>query len=103
VREEIHKCGYGASLAAGAVVTGGSMLLPGAVELAEQVLEMPVRLGVPIHTQGLRDVISSPVYATGVGLVLHGMRRHERSLGMREQGLMAKFRYRMSYWLDEFF
>jgi cell division protein FtsA len=103
VREEIHKCGYGASLAAGAVVTGGSMLLAGAVEMAEQVLEMPVRLGTPMHTHGLKDVISSPVYATGVGLVLYGMKRDERSLGLREEGLMAKFRYRVSNWLDEFF
>jgi cell division protein FtsA len=104
VREEISKCGYAASLAAGAVVTGGAMLLAGAVDMAEQVLEMPARLGVPLHTRGLMDVISSPVYATGAGLVLHGMKHQERSLfGMRDEGLMAKFRYRMSYWLDEFF
>jgi cell division protein FtsA len=104
VREEFGKSGYAALLAAGAVVTGGSMLLPGAVELAEQVLELPVRLGVPAHTRGLAGVISSPVYATGVGLVLHGMGRQERGpFAMRDDGLMAKFRHRMCYWLDEFF
>jgi cell division protein FtsA len=104
VSEEITKCGYGGSLASGAVMTGGSMLLPGAVEMAERVLEMPARLGLPIHTRGLMDVISSPVYATGAGLVLHGMKHQERSVfGMRDDGLMAKFRHRMSYWLDEFF
>jgi cell division protein FtsA len=103
VREEISKSGYATALASGAVVTGGSMQLAGAVEMAEQVLEMPVRLGLPMHTRGLLDVISSPVYATGVGLVLHGMKHQERSSGMREEGLMAKFRYRVSYWLDEFF
>jgi cell division protein FtsA len=104
VRGEIAKSGYAASLAPGAVVTGGSMLLPGAVDMAEQVLEMPARLGIPMHTRGLVDVISSPVYATGVGLVLHAMRRQERGLfGMRDNGFMAKVRHRMSYWLDEFF
>jgi cell division protein FtsA len=104
VREEISKCGYARSLPAGAVVTGGAMLLPGAVGMAEQVLEMPARMGLPMHTRGLVDVITSPVYATGTGLVLHGFKHHERSLfGMRDEGLMAKFRYRMSYWLDEFF
>jgi cell division protein FtsA len=104
VREEIGKCGYAASLAAGAVVTGGAMLISGAVEMAEQVLEMPARLGLPMHTRGLKDVITSPVYAAGTGLVLHGFKHQERSLfGMRDEGLMAKFRYRMSYWLDEFF
>jgi cell division protein FtsA len=103
-RGEIGKSGYAASLAAGAVVTGGSMLFPNAVEMAEQVLEMPARLGVPGRIRGLVDVISNPVYATGVGLVLYGMKRQERSLfGMRDDGFMAKFRHRMSYWLDEFF
>jgi cell division protein FtsA len=104
VRGEVAKAGYAASLAAGAVVTGGSMLLPGAVELAEQVLAMPARLGTPMHTRGLVDVISSPVYATGIGLVLHAMGRQGRGLlGMRDDGFMAKVRHRMSYWLDEFF
>jgi cell division protein FtsA len=104
VRGEVAKAGYAASLAAGAVVTGGSMLLPGAVDLAEQVLAMPARLGTPMHTRGLVDVISSPVYATGIGLVLHAMGRQGRGLlGMRDDGFMAKVRHRMSYWLDEFF
>jgi cell division protein FtsA len=104
VREEISRCGYAGLLASGAVVTGGSMLLAGAVEMAERVLEMPARLGVPIHIRGLVDVISSPVYATGAGLVLYGMKHQERSaFGMRDDSLMAKVRHRMSYWLDEFF
>ena len=104
VRQEIGRCGYAGSLASGAVVTGGSLLLAGAVEMAERVLEMPARLGVPTHIRGLVDVISSPVYATGAGLVLYGMKHQERSIfGMRDDSLMAKFRHRMSYWLDEFF
>jgi len=104
VRAEITKSGYTALLTAGAVMTGGSLLLPGAVEMAEQILELPVRLGVPAHTRGLAGVISSPLYATGVGLVLHGMGRLERGpFGMRDGSLVAKFRHRVSYWLDEFF
>jgi cell division protein FtsA len=104
VRGEIGKSGYGALLTAGAVITGGAMLLPGAVEMAEHILELPVRLGVPARTRGLNDVISSPLYAAGVGLVLHGVERLERGpFGMRADGLMARFRHRVSYWLDEFF
>jgi cell division protein FtsA len=104
VRGEIGKSGYGALLTAGAVITGGAMLLPGAVEMAEHILELPVRLGVPARTRGLDDVISSPLYAAGVGLVLHGVERLERGpFGMRADGLMARFRHRVSYWLDEFF
>ncbi|MDD2944124.1 MAG: cell division protein FtsA, partial [bacterium] len=61
-------------LVAGAVITGGSSLLPGMAELAEQVLHMPVRIGSPINIRGLVDVASQPVYSAGVGLVLYGFR-----------------------------
>ena len=104
IRREIEKSGFGPSLASGVVVTGGSMLLPGAVEMAEQIFEMPTRLGVPIHIGGLVDVISSPIYAAGVGLVLYGMKRQERNFfRMRDNNILSKVRYRMSDWLSEFF
>jgi cell division protein FtsA len=80
------------------------MLLPGVVQLAEQVFEMPTRLGVPMHITGLVDVISSPIYAAGVGLVLHGMKRQERNFfRIRDDNIFSKVRYRMSDWLSEFF
>lgn len=80
------------------------MLLPGALETAERVLELPTRLGTPVHTRGLADVIANPVYAAGVGLVMYGMMHHGRGpFGIRDDGFMAKVRHRMSYWLDEFF
>ena len=104
VRGEISKSGYAALLTAGAVMTGGSMLLPGAVEMAEQILELPVRLGVPAHVRGLVDIIGSPTYATGVGLVLHGMKRHERNVyRLREDRIFSKVKHRMSDWFSEFF
>ncbi len=103
-REEVAKSGCAASLTAGVVLSGGSMLLPGALETAERVLELPTRLGTPVHTRGLADVIANPVYAAGVGLVMYGMMHHGRGpFGIRDDGFMAKVRHRMSYWLDEFF
>jgi len=104
VRKEIEKSGYEESLAAGLVMTGGSMLLPGVIEMTEQIFGAPVRLGVPSHVKGLVDVISSPVYATGVGLVLYGMKRQERNFfRLRDDNIFAKVRHRMSDWLSEFF
>jgi cell division protein FtsA len=104
VRAEITKSGYSALLTGGAVMTGGAMLLSGAADMAERILELPVRLGVPAHGHGLADVIASPPYAAGVGLLLYGARRLQHGpCGMRGGGLMAKFRHRVSYWLDEFF
>lgn len=104
VQREIAKSGHESSLASGLVMTGGAMLLPGAVEMAEQILTMPVRLGTPTHIAGLLDVISTPIYAAGVGLVLYGMKRQDRVfLRFRDDRILAKVRHRMSDWLSEFF
>jgi cell division protein FtsA len=104
VQREIARSGYESSLASGVVMTGGSMLLPGAVETAEQLLGMPVRLGIPVHFAGLVDVVANPVYATSVGLVLYGMKRQERVfLRSRDDRILSKVKHRMSDWLSEFF
>lgn len=104
IRREIAKSGYDGSLASGVVMTGGSTLLPGMVQMAEEVMGMPARLGVPIHVSGLTDVISSPIYATGVGLVLYGMKRQDKNFfRIREDNIFGKVRGRMSDWFSEFF
>jgi cell division protein FtsA len=54
------------------VITGGSAKMEGAVELAEEVFHMPVRLGAPQYVEGLMDVVRNPIHATGVGLLLYG-------------------------------
>lgn len=104
IRREIAKSGYQGSLASGVVMTGGSTLLPGMIEMAEGIFTMPVRLGVPTHVGGLIDVVSSPIYATGVGLVLYGMKRQEKNFfRRRDNNLFAKVRNRMVDWFSEFF
>lgn len=79
VHREIQKCGYEELLASGVVITGGSAQLQGMVELAEEVMQLPVRLGQPRGVGGLVDVVKSPVYATGVGLVLYGARDQDNA------------------------
>ena len=74
VKSEIQKTGYEDLLASGAVLTGGSSSLEGMAELAEEVLGVPVRRAAPKGVGGLVDVVKSPAYATGVGLVLYGTR-----------------------------
>lgn len=104
IQREIAKSGYEGSLASGVVITGGSMLLPGAVEMAERSFGLPVRLGVPTHVGGIVDVINSPAYAVAVGLVLHGMKRQERNVYRpRDDKIISKVKHRMSDWLSEFF
>ena len=103
-RREIVKSGYEGSLSSGVVMTGGSTLLPGMVEMAEEVLGMPARPGLPMHVGGLTDVISSPIYATGVGLVLYGMKRQDKNyFRIREDNVFGKVKGRMVDWFSEFF
>lgn len=72
IRDEIRKSGCYSLLASGIVLTGGTALLEGIDVVAENILELPVRIGYPRGIGGNTDIVSSPVYATGVGLVLYG-------------------------------
>ncbi|HEX7339415.1 MAG TPA: cell division protein FtsA [Rhodanobacteraceae bacterium] len=85
VHDELRRSGYENLIAAGIVLTGGAARMEGAQELAEEVFHKLVRLGLPQHVVGLGDVITSQLYATGVGLLLHGARVG----GMRGAGVMS--------------
>ncbi len=78
VRAELQRSGYESMMTAGIVLTGGTAKMEGAVEPAEEIFHMPVRLGVPQNVHGLADIIANPVYATAVGLLQHGFRQHEQ-------------------------
>jgi cell division protein FtsA len=75
VREEIQNTGYEDLLASGVVVTGGTSMLTEITTIGENTLGLPVRLGVPRGVGGLVDVVRSPMYATGVGLVVYGAKQ----------------------------
>ncbi len=72
VRDELRRSGFEELIAAGIVLTGGCAKMEGAVELAEEIFHVPVRLGVPQYVGGLSDVVRNPIHATGVGLLLYG-------------------------------
>jgi cell division protein FtsA len=74
IHREVKRSGYDGLLAAGLVLSGGSSQLAGLQELAELVLDVPVRVGAPHDLQGLTDVLENPAYATAVGLLLWGIR-----------------------------
>ncbi|HJY34221.1 MAG TPA: hypothetical protein VJ260_05180, partial [Vicinamibacterales bacterium] len=56
--------------------TGGGALLEGMAEIAEQILDLPIRRGVPAGVGGLADHVNSPAFATAVGLVMYAHRNH---------------------------
>jgi len=71
VRDELRRSGFEEVIAAGIVLTGGSAKMEGAIELAEEVFHVPVRLGVPQTVKGMAEVVRNPIYSTGVGLLLY--------------------------------
>jgi len=75
VQEDIRAAGYDRQLSGGIVLTGGAARLEGLIEVAENVFNAPVRLGVPADFQGLGDEIATPNFAAAVGLILYGSRR----------------------------
>jgi cell division protein FtsA len=70
VLQEIERVGALNYLPAGIVLTGGGSRLPGVRRLAADILNMPVRVAGPGELRGLVDQLSSPAYATSVGLLL---------------------------------
>ena len=72
IHEELRRSGFEEVIAAGIVLTGGSSKMEGAIELAEEVFHVPVRLGMPSGVRGLAEVANNPIHSTGVGLLLYG-------------------------------
>ena len=103
VRHEIQKAGQEDLLASGVVLTGGSTLLHGMPELAEEVLGLPVRRGVPRGVGGLIDVVKSPQYATAVGLLHYGARAGRGNGQLLHSGDAQPLRVRMMDWFKELF
>jgi cell division protein FtsA len=71
IREELRRSGFEEIIAAGLVLTGGSARMEGAIELAEEIFHVPVRLGFPQQVRGLADAVRNPIYSTAVGLLLY--------------------------------
>ena len=100
--QEIVRAGLDEKIPSGLVLTGGASALGGLTELAEEIFETPVRLGLPDHIGGLQDVVRSPMYATGVGLVLFGFsqqRVHGQSrFRIRDESIFGRVKQRMRDW-----
>jgi cell division protein FtsA len=73
IQEEVREAGLEDQIAAGYVLTGGTAKMEGAVEFAEEIFQMPVRIASPVAVQGLKEYVDDPSYATVVGLLHYGM------------------------------
>ena len=104
INREIIKSGYDELIASGVVITGGTAILPGMPELAEQIFNLPVRRGTPVDIGGLVDVVNSPIYASGVGLVKYGsMNSQAQKFKVGEDNMFERVSKRMKEMFSDFF
>jgi len=103
---EIKRSGYSKHLSGGVVLTGGGALIRGTSELAQEVLGMPVKIGIPTgFSGGLVREVEHPAYSTAVGLVYHGFKHQDRSgvaqpTGTRGKSVSGMAR-KMKEWFDQ--
>lgn len=101
VLNELRRSGMEEMIASGIVITGGSAMMKGMVELGEEIFHMPVRMGLPRYVGGLSEVVSNPRYATGVGLVLMGKQQLERHItGQMESSSFGRMLDKMKSWFQ---
>ncbi len=99
VHQVIRESGYEELLSSGIVITGGTSLMRGMVELAEDIFLKPVRLGMPSYVGGLADVVRNPRFATAVGLLEEARAQRQRGRKAAEQsGSFKETMRRMKEW-----
>ncbi len=103
VQAELRRSGYEELLSSGIVLTGGSAVMQGMVELGEEVFHLPVRVGTPRYEGSLADVVQHPKYATVMGLLLEGMTQKKRGIVARETRTVKDVLMRMKSWFEKNF
>jgi cell division protein FtsA len=104
VDQDLIKSGYKNLIGAGVVLTGGTSLIHGIQDLAEQIFDLPVRIGYPSGIGGLKDVVNSPKFATAVGLLLYGAeeeRGHEKPFRIRDENVFNRILGKMKKWFSD--
>lgn len=102
VRSQLKRSGYARLVPAGVVATGGTALLAGLGESIAARLDLPARIGVPNVSGSMGDTVGNPVYATGVGLILHAARRQAARRAFRSLNGGGTFFGHVRQWLREF-
>jgi cell division protein FtsA len=102
INREVYGAGMENVITSGVVITGGSSLLEGVVDIAEAIFDLPTRIGRPMGIRGLVDVVNNPMYATAVGLVLYGARTQpRRKFRIRDRNIFNRVMARMKRWFKE--
>jgi cell division protein FtsA len=103
VQQVLRESGFEELLSSGIVLTGGSSVMHGMVELGEEIFHMPVRVGVPKYAGGLAEVVRNPRYATVMGLLLEGAQQRSHGQFARQGGSFKQVLARMREWFQRNF
>jgi cell division protein FtsA len=103
VQAELRRSGYEELLSSGIVLTGGSSVMRGMVELGEEVFHLPVRVGAPQYDGALADVVCQPRYAAAMGLVTEGAAQRRRGIQARETRSVWQVFGRLKSWFEKNF
>jgi cell division protein FtsA len=103
VQQVLRESGHEELLSSGVVLTGGSAVMQGMVELGEEIFHMPVRIGVPRYAGGLADVVKSPRYATAMGLLFEGVAQLQQGRVSQQNGSVRAVFGRMRDWFQRNF
>jgi len=103
IQAELRRSGFEDLIPSGVVLTGGTSKMEGAVELAEEIFHMPVRIGYPQSTEGLAEIVRNPIYSTSVGLLLHGAYHARGAHGAGSGSSRESLWSRLSQWVRESF
>lgn len=103
VQQVLRQSGYEELLSSGIVLTGGSAVMQGMVELGEEIFHMPVRIGIPRYEGPLADVVRTPRYATAMGLLFEGKSQLDRGIALRQSGSFRQTFARMKEWFQRNF
>ena len=103
IHSELIRAGYEDAVNSGIVITGGSSEMAGVPEIAEQIFNLPCRIGYPDKIGGLVEVVNKPMYATAVGLVLYGAKQNTntKKFRIRDTNIFAKVMDRMKKWFKD--
>ncbi len=103
IQNELRRAGFEEVLSSGIVLTGGAAVMPGMIELGEEIFHMPVRLGMPKYQGSLADVVQSPRFSTAYGLLLEAQTQRKRGQKVSESRSMKDVMSRMKAWFAKNF
>jgi cell division protein FtsA len=105
IKAELARIGRSGMLPAGAILTGGAVKAPGVLDLARDVLGLPVQMGFPVDIGGVIEKVDDPAYATALGTLVWGIREDEQHAGGMFRGnfQMKRTVQQVGSWLKSLF